>query len=150
MLAITTGKSYDPAMQTTGPDKVALTFRHLLSRIDLVCRQDNTLGADNFQPRIYAANLHGMYSTADFSSGGYDPSDNGTILGCWTQTGEQTTAAAPYYSRQEETGIPVPAGEELTLLTDAMVIISPDGFIVFGTPEVDPWKNAVGGITIVD
>ena len=176
---------------------VPLTFSHLLSRIDIVCRPYSDQNVEGYEPRVYSAKLYGLATEASFRSDQYE-ADNAQRNGWTVSDGSLTTEDAPFAeaSVSEEGQV---IDEKTELMSDVLVFpqrtfrpgmafkivwasandgnqrssvielitlpleawvggkhyvytftISPEGRIIFDTPSVQKWDEAVGGIIIVE
>lgn len=176
---------------------VPLTFSHLLSRIDLVCRPYSDQNVEGYEPRVYSAKLYGLAAEASFRSDQYE-ADNAQRNGWTVSDGSLTTEDAPFAeaSVSEEGQV---IDERTELMSDVLVFpqrtfrpgmafkvewsatgdgttrssvielislpleawvggkhyvytftILPEGRIIFDTPSVQKWDEAVGGIIIVE
>ena len=74
---------------------VPLTFSHLLSRIDLVCRPYSDQNVEGYEPRVYSAKLYGLAAEASFRSDQYE-ADNAQRNGWTVSDGSLTTEDAPF------------------------------------------------------
>lgn len=170
------------------PSPVVFTFRHLLSKVEIVGRIDPALEAAGVSCRIVSASLYGLPATGSgtVAPGGYGTWSLGGATtglrtvrfggGCGARYGGTVrvrrvaafSAASPWGHRAGDRlrvyrGWGEPRSFSKTIaLADAGVnqwepsmsyrytfVVGGD-YILFGKPEVSPWRSASGGIVTVE
>ena len=89
----------------TNGGMVALTFYHLLTRVEFVAKLDEaTLAAlPDFSATLSDVKLYGMYAHGSFTSTGFDADDaSATIIAGWGAFNEQTNTSRPYKATTDD------------------------------------------------
>ena len=100
MMASVSGIRHETAQDV---EPVALTFHHLLARVEFVGRaHDASAGIAGFVPKVHSAKLYGMNREANFSAHGVNPENAESVKAGWSVQDTPSVAGSPFVAYEGE------------------------------------------------